>query len=140
MSRLSAASMPQFAVISVRTVPHCERLVVAYPDEKTLRDLLAAPSIVALGYNSREEAQASISDRATITDPLRYKPIATLAARNMQALKEYVCNHLPGRGKFGLGKKKNTIRGLLQETFAAVVVLFYSQKVLSAALRAFISF
>lgn len=140
VSSFVAASMPQFAVISVRTVPHCECLVLAYPDEKALRNLLAASSIVALGYNSREEAQASISDRATMAEPLRYKPIATLVAKNMQAIKKSVCNHLPAKGKFSLGKTKSTICGLLQQTFAAVVVLFYSKKVLSAALRAFISF
>lgn len=52
--------MWQYAVISVRSEPRCDRLVIAYPDEKSLRDLLAAPSILGLGYRSREEAQASI--------------------------------------------------------------------------------
>jgi hypothetical protein len=33
-----------------------ERIVIAYPNEKTLRDLIAAPSIVAFGFASREEA------------------------------------------------------------------------------------
>jgi hypothetical protein len=60
VSSLVYASTRQFAVISVRTVPDCEQLVIAYPDEKTLRDFLAGPSIVALGYRSREEAEASI--------------------------------------------------------------------------------
>jgi hypothetical protein len=31
-----------------------ERLVIAYPDEKCLRDLIAAPSIVGFGFKSRE--------------------------------------------------------------------------------------
>jgi hypothetical protein len=31
-------------------------LVIAYPDEETLRELIAAPSIVTLGYTSRADA------------------------------------------------------------------------------------
>jgi len=40
----------QYTVISVRSGPDRERLVIAYLDEETLRGLIAAPSIVALGY------------------------------------------------------------------------------------------
>ena len=47
----------QYAVIAgLRTEQRPERLVVAYPDEESLRDLIAAPSIIALGFNSRDEA------------------------------------------------------------------------------------
>jgi hypothetical protein len=35
-----------------------ERIVVAYPTEQALRDLIAAPSILAFGFSSREEALA----------------------------------------------------------------------------------
>jgi hypothetical protein len=33
-----------------------ERIVIAYPTEESLRDLITAPSIVALGFASRDEA------------------------------------------------------------------------------------
>jgi len=56
----------QYAVISVRSEPDRERLVIAYPDENTLRDLIAAPSIVALGYTSRADALKNI-DRCVTT-------------------------------------------------------------------------
>jgi hypothetical protein len=69
VSSLVHTSMQQYAVISVRTLPHCERLVIAYPDEKTLRELLAGPSIVALGYSSREEAEANIYHCRTTAQP-----------------------------------------------------------------------
>lgn len=69
---------PLFAVISVRRVPQCEHLVIAYSDEKALRDLLAKPSIVALGYSSREEAQISISRDGT--RHMRREAMANLVA------------------------------------------------------------
>lgn len=62
------SSVWQYAVISVRSEQGCERLVIAYPDEKSLRDLLAGPSILGLGYHSREEAQSS-TDGCTTAGP-----------------------------------------------------------------------
>src|SRR5260370_1342603 len=56
----------RYAVISVRSEPDRERLVIAYPEEETLRDLIAAPSIVALGYTSRADALKNI-DRCVAT-------------------------------------------------------------------------
>jgi hypothetical protein len=39
---------------------HDERFVLSYREEKSLRDLIAAPSIIALGFASREQALSSI--------------------------------------------------------------------------------
>jgi hypothetical protein len=51
----------RYAVIEARRVEdRPERIVIAYPDEGTLRDLLAATSIIASGFASREAALASI--------------------------------------------------------------------------------
>jgi hypothetical protein len=47
----------RYAVIEVlQTETGHERIVIAYPSEESLRDLIAAPSIVALGFASRDEA------------------------------------------------------------------------------------
>jgi hypothetical protein len=49
----------QYAVIAgLRTETGPEHLVIAYPNEKSLRDLIAAASIIAVGFSSREEAAA----------------------------------------------------------------------------------
>jgi len=47
----------QYAVIEgLHTDTGHELMVIAYPNEQSLRDLIAAPSMVALGFSSREEA------------------------------------------------------------------------------------
>jgi hypothetical protein len=47
----------RYAVIAgLRTGTGPERLVIAYPNEKSLRGLIAARSIIAVGFSSREEA------------------------------------------------------------------------------------
>ena len=138
VSSLVHISVRQYAVISVCTMPHCERWVIACPDEKTLRDLLAGPSIVALGYCSREEAEASIPYR-TRALPLWRKSITALVASSRRALRELVSNHPLGKGKFRLGMTHSTICGLLQQTFVTAIVGLYSKNALSAAIRALIS-
>jgi len=57
----------QYAVISIRSKPDREELVIAYPDEDTLRDLIAAPSIVALGYTSRADALKNIDGAGALS-------------------------------------------------------------------------
>ena len=49
----------QYAVIAgLRTETGPERLVISYSNEESLRDLIAAPSIIAVGFSSREQAVA----------------------------------------------------------------------------------
>lgn len=64
---LIGAVMPvgfQYAVIEVRrTAGPPERFVLAYPDERSLRDLIAAPNIVGCGFTTRTQAQAHIEEQ-----------------------------------------------------------------------------
>lgn len=51
----------QYAVIQVRrSDAGLERFVIGYEDERTLRQLLARPSIVATGFSSRDEATTKL--------------------------------------------------------------------------------
>jgi hypothetical protein len=59
VNQMLDSSGMQYAVIAgLRTETGPERLVIAYPNEKSLRDLLAAASIIAVGFSSREAAIA----------------------------------------------------------------------------------
>src|SRR5260370_7301094 len=61
----------RYAVIAgLRTETGPERLVIAYPNEKLLRDLIAGPSIIAGGFSSREEAVAG--SRASVPTAISY--------------------------------------------------------------------
>jgi hypothetical protein len=54
-------STVRYAIIQASSKKdHPERLVIAYPDENCLRDLIAGPSIVGLGFTWREEAMAKL--------------------------------------------------------------------------------
>ena len=60
MKQMVDSSGMQYAVIAglrIETGPE-RRLVIAYPNEKSLREFIAAASIIAVGFSSREEAVA----------------------------------------------------------------------------------
>ena len=135
MHNLVDTSTWQYAVISVRSEPARERLVIAYPDEETLRDLIAAPSIVTLGYSSRADAFKDIEPCVTTTASLKRLKTAVLGT-NMNFLT--VLRRLAGG--FGRSGTSKVMRNLLHNGLAAALIFFYSRNVLSSTVRAFISF
>jgi flagellar biosynthesis protein FlhB len=110
-------------------------LVIAYPDEETLRDLIAAPSIVARGYTSRADAVKNIDRCATTKSSLEQLLKMTSLYPDMTFLT--VLRRL-ARG-FGLSGTSKVMRNLLHSGLAAALIFFYSRNVLSSAVRAFIS-
>jgi hypothetical protein len=66
MKQVANSWNARYAVIEARAEGRPERFVIAYPDESTLRDLLAASSIIASGFNSREAALASIEGCSSV--------------------------------------------------------------------------
>jgi hypothetical protein len=127
VDELVETSTWQYAVICVRSEPDRERLVIAYPDEETLRDLIAAPSIVALGYGCRADALKNIDRSAMLHTTLTFLTECRLVLRRIA-------------GGFGLSGASRVMRSLLHNAFAAALIFFYSRNVLSSTVRAFISF
>ena len=135
MDELVDTSTWRYAVITVRSDPARERLVIAYPDEDTLRDLIAAPSIVALDYTSRADALKNI-DRCVTTKPSLKRLKTAVLDTNMTFLT--VLRRLAGG--FGLSGTSKIMRNLLHNGPAGALIVFYSRNVLSWTVRAFISF
>jgi len=51
---LDSSGMRYAVIAGLRTETGAERLVIAYANEKSLRDFIAAPSIIAVDFSSRE--------------------------------------------------------------------------------------
>jgi len=127
VDELVETSTWQYAVICVRSEPDRERLVIAYPDEKTLRNLIAAPSIVTLGYSCRADALKNIDRSAVLHTTLTFLTECRVVLRRVA-------------GGFGLSGASRVMRSLLHNSLAATVIFFYSRTILSSTVRAFISF
>jgi hypothetical protein len=127
VDELVETSTWRYAVICVQSEPDRERLVIAYPDEETLRDLIAAPSIVTLGYSSRADALKNIDRSAVLHTTLTFLTECRVVLRRVAV-------------DFGLSRASRVTRSLLHNGLAAALIFFYSRNVLSSTVRAFISF
>jgi hypothetical protein len=78
VNKVVDSSGVQYAVIAgLRTETGPERLVIAYPNEEALRDLIAAPSIIAMGFCSAAEAIAG--SRASVPPAASHQRISEAA-------------------------------------------------------------
>ena len=135
---VNSTSLFHYAVISVRSGHCCEWLVIAYPEEKSLQGLIAAPSILGLGYRSREEAQASIDRRATTACHSGLKWSAALLNPTASGIQFVANHHCPGvAGNFV--RTCCILRDFLQRSLALAIIALYSKNLLSTAFRALIS-
>jgi hypothetical protein len=129
------SSSAQYAVIEARrTEGPSERFVIAYPDEESLRELIARPSIIACGFASREEAQTNIdTDLCTA---------ATWTETPIDRAEKYRRGALSAKRRLGAGfNLKQTgriVRGFLHAAVAGVILIFYSRNAVSAVIRSFV--
>jgi hypothetical protein len=129
------SSSAQYAVIEARrTEGPSECFVIAYPDEESLRELIAGPSIVACGFASCEEAQFNID-----TD---FCSAAAWKNTPRDRAEKYQRGVLSAKRRLGAGfnltQTGRIVRGFLQAAVAGVILIFYSRNAVSAVIRSFV--
>jgi hypothetical protein len=123
MERLAHCSTVRYAIIQASSKKdHPERLVIAYPDENCLRDLIAAPSIIGLGFESREEAMAKL--------------VGNMPDHESVEARESPHSYVVGR----LIKNHRIAYHILQCGFSTIIVLLYSKNLFSVMLRTALGF
>lgn len=136
MKQMVDSSGMQYAVIAgLRTETGPERLVIAYPNEKSLRDLIAAPSIVAVGFSSREEALAG--GRASAPTAISYQRIPQTIAGGGTERPQQGLNWAERRGEIGatLGRLGRFFDTSYSHVATAVIAIFFSRNAVSVVIR-----
>ena len=129
MARLVHSSSLHYAIINASSKKDPpERLVVPYRDENCLRDLIAAPSIIGLGFASREEAIANLEGHLSDAAPSKQK-------RRMTAMFHAPHGSVELTGGHGLLNLRRNPQSILQSALAAVIALIYSKNIVSAMMR-----
>jgi hypothetical protein len=113
----------RYAVISVRSEFARERLVIAYPDENTLRALIAGPSVVGLGYASRADALKNIDLCVTTTASAKQLLKAAMLNPNITFLTECCLALRRFAAGFGRSGTSQITRNLLHNALAAALIL-----------------
>jgi hypothetical protein len=135
MTGLVNSPSAQYAVIEARrTEGPSERFVIAYPDEESLRELIAGPSIIACAFASREEAQANIDDDFWTVTACKKTPRAR--AEKYQRGVVSPTRRL-GAG-FDLTQTGRIVRGFLQAAVTGAILIFYSRNAVSTVIRSFV--
>ena len=123
----------QYAVIQISSITdRPERLILAYADERTLRAVIAGPSIVGLGFSSREEA-------VSIENPILGKAVAPAPANEIESARrgqhQPYCRGARVVAWSSFSSVRRLARGIVQFAFAATICVFYSKNIVSAIIR-----
>lgn len=135
--RVDFANMKYAVIEAVRTEGGPECMVIGYPDEESLRDLIAAPSIVALGFTSRDLAAATIENGLALSAGSKQMPQAGGSAgtkpsqRDVRAAKRRIGDW------FSVPESRRIACRVMQQALATAILAFYSRNALSAAIRTF---
>ena len=136
MNKVVNSSGLQYAVIAgLRTETGPERLVIAYSNEEALRDLIAAPSIIAMGFCSAAEAIAG--SRASVPTAATQQRISEAAACEEIERDQQERNCVEWREETG-----STLQSLARffatsysDVASTVTAIFFSRNAVSAAIR-----
>lgn len=129
----------RYAVIECRwTDVSPERFVIAYRDEESLRELIAAPSIIGIGFGSREAAVAGLENCSS----------TGAASKNSREKLAFDWREDDHRGtqspmqrlrqRIRLTRTRSIACATLQGAIAAGILMFYSRSVLGAAIRSLV--
>jgi len=142
MSRLIDSSGVHYAVIKgccSQGAP--EALVIAYADEGSLRELIAAPSILGLRFDSRTEAVKSARNDSRLTAlSNEMREGAGMADRVQKCEPE---PHSVRRGFAGgccSWMNRGMIHRVLGQAAAMIALIFYSRSLVSAVIRTILGF
>jgi len=138
VNELAESSSELFAVIESRwTDRRSDRFVLAYRDEESLRALIATPSIIAVGFTSREDAIKRIEACFSAATPWHEIQKATPGdgAGCDQHRSHSAAQRVTRRFSFA---PRGTVRRVLQHAVAAAILVFYSRNIMGTLMRAFV--
>ena len=137
MKALVHSSSVQYAVIQVSSAKDSpERSILAYSDEKSVCELIAEPSIIGLGFASREEAAAAVAGdfRERIVSKQTHGTAAIVYGDQKN-------NPAFPFGEAGIGrrvrywKSRSIAYSAVQFAVATAILVLYSRNIVSATIR-----
>jgi hypothetical protein len=125
----------QYAIIrACSTHDSPELLVLAYADEKSLRSLIAEPSIVALGFASRSAADAAGSlDQMVASQPMLVMSAIRNANRRLLIAFHFGRSRLTNALTYW--KRYSDLYRAVHFAFATAILVLYSKNIVSATIR-----
>ena len=144
MNALVVADVRYAVIETFRTEGGSERFVLAYRNEQSLRDLIAAPCIAAFGFSSREEAAARTKPSVSMATTQKQVPTTQMPTTTVvDRTEEHQHGPHPGEERSETCSASPTIRQLLaafySDAVAAGIFVFFSRNIFSTAIRTFLA-
>lgn len=130
------SSSVQYAIIAgLRTESGAERVVIEYTNKGSLNDLIAAPSIIAAGFASREDAVAS--SRVPMPPAVCYRRAPQAIASEGSERYRQTLNRAKRRNEVNSTLRRVTrfFTASLSDAAIAAAVIFSSRNLVSAVIR-----
>jgi hypothetical protein len=116
-------------------LPEC--CVIAFRDDEWLRELIAAPRIIEIGFSSRA-AEVSATPNNSLPDAVPRNIWEKCASRCEVDQRELLLPRQRMRHRVGLREARRIACATLRSAVAAGVLMFYSKSVLGAVIRTFV--
>lgn len=139
VNELVDSSSERFAVIESRwTDRRPDRIVLGYHDEESLRELIATPSIIAVGFTSREDAIKRIEACFSAVTP--WHQVQKTIPGDEAACDQHGSHSAAQRlaSGFSLAGSRAIVGRVLQDAVAAAILVFYSRNTVGTFIRALI--
>jgi hypothetical protein len=135
MKSFAKCPNPQYAIIRTSSTHDSpELLVLAYEDEKSLRSLIAEPSIIALGFACCSAADAAASFHQRFASQHMHAMLAIRSANQRLSLAFHF-----GKSRLAhaltYSKACSDLYRAVQFIFATAVLVLYSRNIVSATIR-----
>jgi hypothetical protein len=118
-----------------------EPLVIAYADEKSLRELIAAPSILGLRFESRAAAVKSArNDSPAIAFSNQMRESAGMTDRVQKCELEVHSARRGLAGRFCFWSDRRMIHCILEQAAVMIALIVYSRSLVSAVIRTILGF
>jgi hypothetical protein len=135
MKALDGCSSVQYAVIQGCTEGRPERFAIGYCNEASLRDLIAAPSIIVLGFASRAKAMARIESCFAVVPAPRWELRTTIIDETDKCQNRFHSVKRQLRDRFRHAEIRKAAERFLQRAVADAIRIFYSRNAVSAGIR-----
>jgi hypothetical protein len=136
---LAVADVRYAVIEAIRAEGGSERFVLAYRNEQSLRDLIAAPCIAAFGFSSREDATARTKPSVSMGTIQQQSRRTTLVDRTEERQHERHRGEQRSETCSASWRICRFLTAFYCDAVAAGILIFFSRNIFSTAIRTFLA-
>ncbi len=134
-SVVNSSGMQYALIAGLRIETGPERLVIAYPNERSLREFIAAASIIAVGFSSREEAVADSKASLPTAAASEERMPAPVAENTERCQQGFHWSERRAEIASALGRAAEFLVASYRDIASTAAVIFFSTNAISALIR-----